>query len=244
MRYDPNKDLDDYFFFVIKDPHDTPDTLWDECAAKMKDWRNIRDKADLYNQSLGHICFPVYNQLTLLGSLARAWRSPYCRSKCPHCQGDAYFIPDKYQDMVLPRDYDVPPWQEKWEYFYKVRESIQFKCPHCGKTFRKDVSKEEYIDQHLKFGELLWTHSAKKDDSVKIGKSKNFYDPGTSYEELEYLLWEDEPYQIEGASKETLVGIIRSYEKLGYIYCTDKEKEDLPMDKLKEIIRRGEKNMR
>lgn len=245
MRYNPNKDPDDYFFFIIKKPHETPDGLLEENVAKMKDWRSIRDNADIYNQKIGHICFPVYNQMTFLGALARAWRSPFNRCTCPHCSGTAYFIPDKYQDLVHPRDYSVPPIQEKWEDFYNVREQIHFICCECGNSFHKNVSADQYIDAHLHFAELLSSANHDKKDSIIINRSKKFYDADITYDELWYLLWEDEPYQIEGNSREILCGIIQSYQKLGYFDSRFFSGKDvMSIDKLKDIIRNCEKSIR
>ena len=107
-----------------------------------------------------------------------------------------------------------------------MRESIQFKCSHCGKTSHKDVSKDKYIDQHLKFGKLLWTYDTKKTCAT-----------GSPKEKFNDSLWEDEPYQIEGASRETLIGIIRNYTKFGHIIYAHEEEDNLSIKRLKEIIK-------
>lgn len=157
--------------WIVTKPHDSPtDTFWAEHIAQMKDWQEILNSKSLYDQKLGDICFPTYSQPTTLGKLARAWRSPSCRSTCPHCNGDAYFIPDKFQDVVCEPSWEwtLPPNLRKWTDFYNLRERIRFGCSQCGETFYKDVSKEQYIGQHARFAGLLCEFDAEWAKSDKM----------------------------------------------------------------------------
>ena len=114
-----------------------------------------------------------------------------------------------------------------------------------GKNFCKDVSKDQYINEHLYFAQLLSRANHEKSESIKNDGTKKFYDADITTEELENLLWEDDLYKTEDVSRETLIGIIRSYEKLGcFDYRFSTEKETLSIDELKDIIKDCERHIR
>lgn len=193
--------------------------FWNSFPLIMRNWKKILKYPALSNISIDQQSLTGLRGITL-GALMFAWSASFMRCVCPDCQGTAYFIPfapypdcsrcyifcsscGKENTLYENEDWRIMQFRtllERWKHFCHPAEStILFeRALHLLKL------SEIYEEDPKEFGEP---------HSFEIPRRK-FSDENATGEELIALLREDEPYQLEGASRNTLLGIYHNYDKL------------------------------
>ena len=193
--------------------------FWDSFPVIMRNWKKILKYPALSNISMDPLWLIGMRGITL-GALMFAWSASFMRCVCPDCQGTAYFIPfapypgcsrsfifcsfcGKENTLYESADVQITQFRtllDRWKHFCHPEEStILFeRALHLLKL------SEVYEEDLKEFGEPFSSDNPRR----------KFSDENASGEELIALLREDEPYQLEGASRETLLGIYHNYDKL------------------------------
>ena len=205
----------------------------------MRNWDLFRKNPGLYKVSIDFMKFGGSDFLDddvfekpLLGGFVRAWRSPSFRQTCPHCHGEAYFMPFcsipvmrfTLEDIMSGKD--LP--QTRFLY-----------CPSCKKEIMRDESSYDFNRDWIKFTQIvrtsnrvvplrksgmLFEHAMHRLLSYELDKKppqKKPFTAKTSLLELKNLLWEDEPYNLEAMTDEELVHLVTLYRKMSFTRDAD-----------------------
>ena len=205
----------------------------------MRNWDLFRKNPGLYKVSIDFMKFGGSDFLDddvfekpLLGGFVCAWRSPSFRQICPHCHGEAYFMPF----------YSIPVMRFTLEDIMSGKGLPQTRflyCPCCKKEIMRDESSYDFNRDWIKFTQIvrtsnrvvpsrksgmLFEHAMHRLLSYELDKKppqKKPFTAKTSLLELKNLLWEDEPYNLEAMTDEELVHLVTLYRKMSFTRDAD-----------------------
>ena len=220
----------------------------------MRNWDLFRKNPGLYKVSIDFMKFGGSDFLDddvfakpMLGGFVRAWRSPSFRQICPHCHGEAYFMPF----------YSFPIMRFTLEDIMSGKSLPQTRylyCPNCKKEIMRDEKLSDFDRDWIRFTQIVRT-SNREVPSSKSGMlferamqrllsyerdkrppQKKPFTAKTSLHELNNLLWEDEPYNLEAMTDEELVRLVTLYRKMSFTRDADTNPKGRSRNDLLEII--------
>lgn len=209
--------------------------FWDSFPVIMRSWKKILKYPALSNIPLDSIGLVSCFSGITLGALVFAWRASCMRCECPQCHGEAYVIPFYIRPIFDGAFTDFPDAcpiycsscgeeDDLYDHEYDPRsksDSFHFLL-ECWKRCCHPTYSNLLYEQALHLLRLSEVYGEDIEEfgepfTAIAGPKRKFSDADATGEELIALLREDEPYQLEGASRETLLGIIHNYERImGY----------------------------
>lgn len=205
----------------------------------MRNWDLFRKNPGLYKVSIdfmgfGGSCFDERDvfEKPMLGGFVRAWRSPSFRQTCPHCHGEAYFMPFC----------SIPIMRITLEDIIKANDLPQTRflyCSSCKKEIMRDERMFDFDRDWIKFMNLvrtsnsvvpsrksgmLFEHAVHRLLSYELDKKppqKKPFTAKTSLLELKNLLWEEKPYNLKAMTDEELVHLVTLYRKMSFTRDAD-----------------------
>ena len=193
----------------------------------MRNWDLFRKNPGLYKVTIdfmgfGGSCFDERDvfEKPLLGGFVRAWKSPSFRQTCPHCHGEAFFMP------FYPRPFSLSP--TRFLYCPNCNEEIMwgedlFDFDRAWLKFMGIVRTSNSVVPSRKSG-MLFEHAMHRLISYELDKKppqKKPFTAKTSLLELKNLLWEENPYNLEAMTDEELVHLVTLYRKMSFTRDAD-----------------------